>query len=1148
MPHRFVAVAAILVAMGATLGRALDATQTIAFLGEGASCYTSTSTNTFYFPSQAKCAACPANGYSIASTYIASSMSPVSGRVLDAVIARGRGSDAPLTCMCDTAKGYALSFPETWSVLNSSVLFSDVPGKVIGKPSGIAVGSSTFDVSCISCAGAGLVPSLELTATGNQGCVPCGGVDSVLSLEGVNISSLLLDELAAGLLLNSTNASESLLAASTYSSTTPGVCQCPNGFVVTETLGGRRLPVQLCVACPNGARDSRDPSVCRPCEFPMRVSSTGFGCVCASGYEALPSGGCEQSTRLSSIFSGIAAVTTLTPPNVNNGGSAGSAVQSAVVSQNLASAATACQSTQNSSACNLLANLCVLSQYDLTSTACSMYRKLQNAESCTSRVSCEKPQRLPWLYYIRDSPSIFDDADFVKTVNLNERLTLVLSRYSWDGHWLGSEPVVTQLQQCQLSSQDSLDFFAVGSQRKYSCHLNIPHFLAADPTDFFELYVQQDDNTLFPVPILMDYSSADLEPSAINDETIYRAAATSSGGVLQPVDGGYRRRFFLYDNIGGRSDTSGSGSLYGGSTTSSSTTFPAYLTIAKNMRLLVEIKPNHESQIYVPLMIIQYASWTTAEMITKFASSVYSLKALQFTKLLDAETSYSLRVTTSSMFAKTSSAMDKALLITTIVACVLCLLSAGVRTYGWMRRQQDLMMGMDAVVRFVLYYMNHLSNVFFIIIVLTCAFVYGFFRNQSTVDYMLPTSSSYIFGMLYAAVAFKGFYCLYKIHEQCNADIFVVDWERSKGQLLREPKEVPISMWRSTFLANELNELQTLRAWRPLFSMMLILFFLEGLQYMKLFSTSVPEIPSSPSLTASTNNFLRIAVAAFFWIVITVGLWVLEFNIYYRFLHVHPLQAFTDLCSVSNISVMILMEPQWGFYIHGESIHQHSDVSMEEFQANLKAEAMGHMPSRGLGGQDQCQAFEVFIGAYMRQYLYLCYADLEMEYRRALHGEAGPVVAGKHKKCFDFLVGGPGKTRTFTEETLVIKRRINEAFMQSVRGAESSLMNKFGLHSLLDFPPNILFLNGAFAGDNSGKDIYFLDSFDHWGRFLLYGLDMELVIFYILLFFAIDTSLHNSFAAMIIVYVVDILLVWYRAREGEANMGAKTLFDEKFFL
>eukprot|EP00658_Telonema_sp_P-2_P011717 TRINITY_DN14495_c0_g1_i1.p1 TRINITY_DN14495_c0_g1~~TRINITY_DN14495_c0_g1_i1.p1 ORF type:complete len:121 (-),score=29.00 TRINITY_DN14495_c0_g1_i1:344-706(-) len=120
--------------------------------------------------------------------------------------------------------------------------------------------------------------------------------------------------------------------------------------------------------------------------------------------------------------------------------------------------------------------------------------------------------------------------------------------------------------------------------------------------------------------------------------------------------------------------------------------------------------------------------------------------------------------------------------------------------------------------------------------------------------------------------------------------------------------------------------------------------------------------------------------------------------------------------------------------------------------------------------------------------------------------------------------------------------------MQSVRSAETSLMNKFGMHSLLDFPPNILYLNGAFAGENTGKDIYFLDEYDHWGRFLMYGMDMELIVLYMLLFFAIDTSLHNSFVAMVVVYLVDLVFVWYRAREGEANIGAKTLFDERFFL
>jgi hypothetical protein len=35
---------------------------------------------------------------------------------------------------------------------------------------------------------------------------------------------------------------------------------------------------------------------------------------------------------------------------------------------------------------------------------------------------------------------------------------------------------------------------------------------------------------------------------------------------------------------------------------------------------------------------------------------------------------------------------------------------------------------------------------------------------------------------------------------------------------------------------------------------------------------------------------------------------------------------------------------------------------------------------------------------------------------------------------------------------------------------------------------------------------------------------------------------------MLCVYLVDVVLYFYRRKEGQANLGSKTLFDDRFFL
>ena len=64
---------------------------------------------------------------------------------------------------------------------------------------------------------------------------------------------------------------------------------------------------------------------------------------------------------------------------------------------------------------------------------------------------------------------------------------------------------------------------------------------------------------------------------------------------------------------------------------------------------------------------------------------------------------------------------------------------------------------------------------------------------------------------------------------------------------------------------------------------------------------------------------------------------VYMFIIYERYVE-HKLRQFTDLCSVSNISVFIMPHKLFGYYIHGHSVHGHADTNMREMNRNLLKE------------------------------------------------------------------------------------------------------------------------------------------------------------------------------------------------------------------
>jgi meckelin len=167
---------------------------------------------------------------------------------------------------------------------------------------------------------------------------------------------------------------------------------------------------------------------------------------------------------------------------------------------------------------------------------------------------------------------------------------------------------------------------------------------------------------------------------------------------------------------------------------------------------------------------------------------------------------------------------------------------------------------------------------------------------------------------------------------------------------------------------------------------------------------------------------------------------------------------------------------------------------------------------------------------------------------KALQGHAGPVHVGHHRRCFEFLCGGVGRPDVFTSRTMEIKRNINAAFQQCVHGAEKSILSKFGLHALMDFPPNVLYMNGPRSGEKEGTDLFFTDDAESYGASLMYGLDFDLFIFYMLFFLSVDSALNNTFGSMTLTYLLELLVVFYRSREGQANIGSKTLFDDRFFL
>jgi meckelin len=89
---------------------------------------------------------------------------------------------------------------------------------------------------------------------------------------------------------------------------------------------------------------------------------------------------------------------------------------------------------------------------------------------------------------------------------------------------------------------------------------------------------------------------------------------------------------------------------------------------------------------------------------------------------------------------------------------------------------------------------------------------------------------------------------------------------------------------------------------------------------------------------------------------------------YQRFVE-DKLLNFIDLCSVSNISVLLLIDNRYGYYIHGRSPHGTTDVNMKDMLINLERESNRMSGTRGLEAKSDDQTFIIKIdGAFRSQY------------------------------------------------------------------------------------------------------------------------------------------------------------------------------------
>ncbi|XP_069778004.1 meckelin isoform X3 [Narcine bancroftii] len=404
--------------------------------------------------------------------------------------------------------------------------------------------------------------------------------------------------------------------------------------------------------------------------------------------------------------------------------------------------------------------------------------------------------------------------------------------------------------------------------------------------------------------------------------------------------------------------------------------------------------------------------------------------------------------------------------------------------------------------------------------------------GQRVLSVLLPTPTQEIHFICSVASAFalKFLQLLHILVNQLTVDIFFIDWERPKGKIVKsiagggdiKTTPAPVSIWRTYFVANEWNNIQTIRKINPTCQILAVVFLLEIVGFANLTTMDpYPRLSSSAeSSVIPSSRILRYGVATTIWLSVGLIQIIFGIGIYERFVE-DRISQFIDVCSVSNISVIILSHKCFGYYIHGRSVHGHADTNMEEMNLNLKREAESLCGQRGLVPNTEIETFQIFI-------------------------------TDKIREQYDKIREPLNWTRTPNH----LMRNSEDAVEQRMKAYNTT--NKFlgsfidhALHDMDYIIQDKLLLEriiGMELHEPIDKTIFYNDENLSFTDVLYYGNEGTLLLFDMLFFCIVDLATQNFIFASILTCIQQKIFQFIRHAAGRKNLAAKTLIDERFLL
>ncbi|KXZ47359.1 hypothetical protein GPECTOR_36g81 [Gonium pectorale] len=953
-----------------------------------------------------------------------------------------------------------------------------------------------FDISDLQCADC---PAGAFPDSSQRVCISCDGTSGASY------------DFRSGLAISQTWSSALL------QSTTSCACQAPpaGATAVIAQAESAGMSVQRCVVCPSGTV-ANSIGQCAPTDASLSLPPT-------------PSQQLTQAMSLLGVSMTASAATQafLTVPSASGVSSLQLTVQqSQPLVDLLGPSALACRLGMGADreACNAVANLCALTLYDSASAACRLYTALVNLFRSNTVSSASPPPppgtrrgtafrpetgAMPWLLY--EGSGYTDDRNMDLRVKFSggsvsqgkvSMFTFVLSSYLLNGTWLGYSTWTSEFQLCGAPKNDGSRWYRFGWNYDNSCQIKLEALLAevaaaftgAGDTVLHELYLQVGTQSLYPIPVKIT-----------NKDELDGNNQADSGAV---------RRFFYVDRRLGYS--SQARALQG-------VQYPV------GMQLDIVLRRSPRDSIYVPQLTVTYGAWQTNTL------SAVNLDSAAANEMRDT----SFRVIYSNEYSLNRRfwyAWQTVMIVFEVVFAFPAMLLAVYKYIKKKREQADLDFLVYAGVciadfgSFTLAMVLLVVSLYYLIIYKLQEEVYFLMLQDSDLQNFRITVTLAIVGQSLGLV--------WMVWGQIRTDVFFIDWEKGRKILTKDgthQDDAPVSAWRMLMVANEFNELQTVRVTSPGFTMLMMVMILEGANVIASGAVTPDANDYKNYANVTTSIILRFGVEVFFLLVLFLGQYLFKRLIYFPYF-ANPVTQFIDLMFLANISTVILDDTHSGYYIHGRNQLQHSDTTLRDLNQELLKEEEGLTAQRGLVSSSSNpkladnQLFLMYITDTIRKTYDAKMLQLVQQATNDSRMRKGTIRT---------FLRGSGRQR---ENVLSAQQEITLLFKQMIddveRNQAAQVVDPTYLQMAIQLPPDNSVNNPSFVHD-------YLDSFT---RTMFLGHEVRLYVYEALFFCAIDMNIRSVAVSALITYIMVRVVRHVRASFGEDNLSQKTLVDRHFLI